>query len=224
MARLILAIMAFLACGVFTSTAIGAPKGWFVGGGFTSQSVSGDLDGERVLVNKDLDRAGSVGKVGSGTGLAFDGGYMVGKNFGFEYFSPSTLHKATHKLEKSESDANVAAGLLGVRLATGGDTLDLFARLGLAAGTVSYDTFGHRGSFSPSFSPTSDGKFSLTGGGAGIGIGMEWYLTQHLGLGLGYTVFDLKLDTANIDGQQGTLDKSLKAQFHATDVTILYHF
>jgi hypothetical protein len=166
MTRVLVALAAVLACGVVTSTAFGSPKGWFVGGGIVSRSASGDLDGKDLLVDADATRAGSVGELDSGSGLAFNAGYNFGSHFGLEYLESHSLHVASHDLEKSETDAFLTTPLLGIRLSAGlSDSFDVFACLGMAAAVLRYERYGHKGRFSPAFMPTS--ARGLPGYGAG---------------------------------------------------------
>jgi len=226
MARFFVAVAVILACGMVTSNAFGSPKGFFIGGGLAGRTSSGDLDGKSFLVSTAGNREGSVGKLDDGNGLLFDIGYNFGKHFGLEYLESHTVHNAKHQLEPSATDAVVSTGLAGFRLSAGlADHFDIFARIGFAFASVTYQRYGHKGSFSPAFTSTSDEDFSLSGGGSGYGVGAEALFGQHLGIGIGYTVYAITFDRGNIAGTTVSIDSNQPtATFNTTDVTVLWHF
>ncbi|HEX7939416.1 MAG TPA: outer membrane beta-barrel protein [Gemmatimonadaceae bacterium] len=220
MVRYVIALIAVIACSVVTTTAFGAPKGFFIGGGLVSRTTSGDLDGKSTLVDSAATVAGSVGKIDNGTGFSFDIGYNFTNHFGLEYMEASTIHTANHTGEPNTTDAVISTGLAGVRLSAGlGDHFDVFARLGVAVGAVSYDQYGHK------IATGSNDTFTLTGGGYGYGVGAEAVFGKHLGFGIGYTVYNVTFSEGDIAGTTVKIKKKQpSAQFQTPDFTFLYHF
>ncbi len=226
MGRVLVALAVALACCAVTSTAF-AKKGFYIGGGVSSQSASGDLDGKKQVTNSAGDRLGSIGKLDSGSGLDFDLGYNFGEYFGFEYMQVVTLNKAKHQLEKNESDAGVVSQLLGIRLtAPMAEWLEGFLRLGAGSTVVSYDKFGHAGTTAAGvFTATDDRSFDMVGAGPAWGLGLQFYAGQHLGISFGYTVFNTKFTQARIgDDSFKKLPKNLAETVSATDATVTWHF
>ena len=225
MGRVLAGMLVVLACCAVTTTAF-AKKGFYVGGGFATQSASGDLDGKLWYTNTAGDRLGFVGKLEAGSGNDFDIGYNFNSYFGLEYFTMATQNNATHTLEPNDSNAIVASALLGVRLtAPMADWLEGFLRIGNGATIVHYEKFGHQdnpGTVSPA-SPTT--PFELVGTGLAYGLGLEFFAGQHLGIWIGYTVFNPKFNRGQIGNDSlASLPKALSETLTATDLTFAYHF
>jgi hypothetical protein len=226
MGRVLAGMLVVLVCCAVATTAL-AKKGFYIGGGFGTQSASGDLDGKGQVTTAAGDRLGSFGKLESGSGNDFDIGYNFNPYFGLEYFSVVTQNNATHQFEANDSTALAASALLGVRLtAPMANWLEGFLRVGNGASIVRYEKYGHKGTTTGNvFTASSEGAFEVVGTGLAYGLGLEFYAGQHIGIGFGYTVFNAKYNRAQVAGDApGSLAKALSETLTATDLTFAYHF
>jgi hypothetical protein len=138
----------------------------------------------------------------------------------------ATNNNAKHTLEPNDTNTIVASALLGVRLtAPIANWLEGFLRVGNGVTIVGYEKFGHHGTaglVSPA-SPTT--PFELVGTGLAYGLGLEFFAGQHLGIGVGYTVFNIKFNRGQLGNETpASLPKALSETLTAADLTFAYHF
>ena len=199
-------------------TSWAAKKGWYLGGGLASQRVEGGFEGNSIYCSEGSCTAPPIvapGKPGSGSGINFLVGYQFNPNVGFEYLFSSTSHKATHSGKPEEETLTVSSGLIGLRLATGGEPFDLFARLSLASNILTYADATWAGG-----STWKEATFS--GAGNGYGVGMA-YLADPWGLEFSYNVHNTSLVSLSAGNKTGEITPvSIKVTSLAG--TMVYHF
>ena len=195
-----------------------AKKGWYLGGGFASQSVEGGFDGSTGYCSEGSCTMPPIvvpGKPDSGSGINILLGYQFNPNVGFEYLFSSTSHKATH-IDRPEGESlTVSSGLIGLRLATGGEPLDLFMRLSLASNILTYADATWAGG-----NTWKEATFS--GGGTGYGVGMA-YQMDPWGLEFSYNVQNTELNTLTAGNITGEINP-VAIKVTSLTGTMVYHF
>lgn len=197
-----------------------AREGFYLGGGFASQSVSGGLDGESEF--GDGSTLLAVGKLEPGTGLGLLIGYGFTPLVSIEYLFVMTSHNATHQFVDIDSKATLSTGLIGVRLnwmAT--DALEINARLGLASGIATYKDYALHLSGPGTYDTTSEVEF--TGGGYGYAVGAEWSFDK-VGVGVNYSMLNIAFSSAKSSALSGDLPRKLNANISTLTALVTYYF
>jgi len=215
-----IAVLMVVAIGlIFSASSLHAKKGFYLGPGLARQSISGDFDGQSAFLG--TGGTGPVvlnGKMDSGNGLSGVIGYGINDHFSLEYFFAGTSHDATHQAIPGETmSASVAVGIIGPRLATGGEFMDLFLRAGYARGSVRFeDNASVAGS-------TTLEESEYSGAGFGFGLGVEFHLSKLLGLEIGYNKTSIDYDTLTAGEVNGTIS-DFSADISTMNVTVVFHF
>ena len=217
-----LALLALLTALAGTAT---AREGFYLGGGLASQSVSGDLDGTQGILATSQTVVIIPGALDTGSGLALLVGYGFIPMLSVEYLFASTSHKASTNLVNLDSDATLAAGLIGLRAnLLVDDNLELFARLGVSSGIAEYKSYALHGSMQSGtfvYNSTSSAKF--TGAGIGYGVGAELFLAK-VGFGASYSVLAVNFTQAEGGGASGALPSTLSSSITQLALTVTYSF
>jgi hypothetical protein len=220
----LLLLLGIVSIGAITAQ---ARQGFYLGGGFSSVSASGDLDGTKFLSTASGTEADVLGNLGSGTGYNLEIGYGFNKYLGIDYLFTHSKHNASVIQNIfPDTTATVDVGLLAFRLtAPVLDSLEIFAKVGAATGTVKYADYSVQGTTSGGIftASGSTGQFELDGSGSGYGVGVE-FLMDHVGFELAYTAINITFDQGKGTAASGTLPSSQKEAFTIVTGNILYHF
>ncbi|HUJ73722.1 MAG TPA: outer membrane beta-barrel protein [bacterium] len=199
-----------------------ARQGFFAGGGVASQDFSGDFKGDSSLTSVDGTQVIVPGKPDTSNGLEFMLGYGFNRFFGLEFDLALTGNFAHADVAgfPSKSSSSVSTDMLGVRLTLPAtDRWDVFARLGLAGATMSFRSFAHANLGTLGTVPRS---VAFSGYGTAGGLGVEYFF-GHLGIGLGYTQYQIGFDRSSATGISA-LPSTLNETINQADVTAAYHF
>jgi len=212
-------IVALMVTGVALEPAWGVEKGWYLGGGFSSQNLSGGFDGNFAYCSDSQCSKVPVllpGKAKSGSGINLLGGYQINSNIGIEYLSSSTIHESTHVLKKEADPLSVVSGLFGIRVGAGIDLFNFFLRMGLASTTLSYDKASWVGG-------DSWEEVSFTGSGIGYGVGIAYQPTEW-GVEFAYNQHNTRLDSLKAGNFSGRLEQPVSLKVASLTVSVVYHF
>jgi hypothetical protein len=216
-----IALFAALALVTTLAASAQARPGFYVGIGGAQQSVKGDLDGTHTYADPSGTPAFAEGKLDSGNvGLTAQIGYGFNRFFGLEYMLAETQHQAKNEVINESSDATFKSQVLGARLtAPFGQRVEGFLRAGYGIYDVTYKKFAATGA-----TLSSRGDVVFSGTGTALGVGLEFFF-QELGIGIGMTQHNYKVDRAKPDGgKELGLKSDLSGAATTADVMFSYHF
>jgi hypothetical protein len=215
-----IALLAALAVVATLAASAQARPGFYLGIGAAQQSVKGDLDGTHTYLASSTGPGFGDGELDSGSiGLAATVGYGLNRFLALEYLYADTQHKATNPGGGKSSDAQFTSQLIGARLtAPFSQRVEGFLRAGYGIYDVAIDDH------SVNLTTGSVGKVAFHGTGTGLGIGLE-FMFNELGIGVGYTQHNYKIDRAKPDGSKEVgLPSDLTGTATTTDVMFTWHF
>ena len=199
-----------------------AREGLFVGAGLVHSTSQGDFNGTTTFTDTGNTQTIVAGKPGDMGGLNLAIGYGFNPYIGIELdlMSMGGIGSANAAGFPGKSSDSLGLDLLGARFTVPAtQSLDLYAKLGLAGAAYRFRSYRNSNLGSVGTQP---GGVSYYGDGIGAGVGAEYFI-RNLGLGLGWTQYNLTFDQSSASGISA-LPKKLHEEVDTVDFLVSYHF
>jgi hypothetical protein len=192
---------------------------FYVGGGLTSVSVTGDLDGATAL--RSIDVGGPIvypGRLEDGLGVALQGGLVLHRNIALELMLKGSSHDSSNVLLPGE---NLQASLTSMMFAGRfmlplGDAFEAMGRLGLGPTTVEYD----RNTVLPGAALRLNSAFSGLGLVAGAGMALTF---DPIGVELSFDRHQVRLDQVETADRRYDLRNHRKLTVDTVNLILTVH-
>lgn len=198
---------------------LSSANSFYLGLGAAYRTVDGDFEGNSAIPAMTSSDVILLPKIDGAWGGTLFGGYSFTSRWAIEVGYTKTKHDATFGTRKLTADYHSLDIDFKYHFLDDTHAVRPYGLFGLNIDVLNVKDGTRAGSFGPTI---GDAKY--IGSGLNLGLGVDYFVTEHVSTGLGATYRFVQYSSAESPNTSGGLTENVSGDGYAVNLNVAYHF